>query len=25
LNVDSLIKSLSGFDHQRGIRPQRIG
>jgi hypothetical protein len=23
LNVESLIKSLSGFDHQRGIRPQR--
>jgi hypothetical protein len=25
LNVDSLISSLSGFDHQRGIRPHRIG
>jgi hypothetical protein len=22
LNVDSLIKSLSGFDHQRGIKAQ---
>ena len=25
LKVDSLIKSLSGLDHQRGIGTQRIG